>query len=136
MMDLCKCDYDMLPEFLTQATRKARKQHRCCECGAMIECGERYERHDGKWDGEMCTFKWCARCAEVAAFIRAHVPCFCWNYHSLHEDAFACAEHMSKEAPGLLFGVARRVARARRHAKTTTATPAEGGKDENPVSSN
>lgn len=112
-MTYCECSDFERPEFVTESKPVARKEHRCCECRNTIRPGERYERHSGKWDGEMSTFCWCHRCSGLAAYIRAHVPCFCWTYTSLHEDALYCAEQASKDAPGVWFGAARFVVRAR-----------------------
>lgn len=109
----CECgDYEQ-PEFLTESKPVARKEHSCCECGNTIKVGERYERHSGKWDGRMETFCWCFRCSGLAAYIRAHVPCFCWTYTSLQEDALGCAEYPGEVTPGLWFGAARFVVQAR-----------------------
>ena len=44
----CVCDYD--PQiFCWSKVRKARKPHRCYECGGPIRSGERYEYAAGKW---------------------------------------------------------------------------------------
>lgn len=109
----CECNDFERPAFVSETKPKARKAHRCCECYVTIQPGERYERHTGLWDGEINTYRWCSRCSDVAAFIRAHVPCFCWTYHNLHDDALSCAASAGKDAPGLWFGTARRVVKAR-----------------------
>lgn len=44
---------------------KARKQHKCCECGFAISAGDRYQRIDGIWEGEAKSFFTCLSCAEV-----------------------------------------------------------------------
>lgn len=113
---LCACDYDP-PAFVAETDVKARKPHGCCECGCAIQPGETYRRIAGKWDGEIGQYTWCSRCVAVHEYIRAHVPCFCWTYTMLHDDALACAEEAASEAPGLWFGVARRVVAARRGAR-------------------
>lgn len=56
-------DYDS-PEVYNASTPKARKPHRCCECGGEIPKGDQYERvkwHDGKW-GRQNT---CLLCVEI-----------------------------------------------------------------------
>lgn len=50
------------PDVFEAAVRRARKRHRCYECGEPIEPGERYEHAAGKWDGEWLAFRTCARC--------------------------------------------------------------------------
>lgn len=45
---------------------KARKEHRCCECGEVIRIGQRYERYAGKHEGEFCSIDTCLPCAEIA----------------------------------------------------------------------
>ena len=112
----CSCDYDR-PEFISETAVKARKAHECVECGATIAPGETYRRIVGKWDGEISQYTWCTACCDVHAYITAHVPCFCWLYTTLHDDALACAAEAGKEAPGLWFGVARRVVKATRRGK-------------------
>jgi len=40
----------------------ARKEHRCCSCGEGIEPGHRYHYTFGVWDGDVSTYRHCARC--------------------------------------------------------------------------
>ena len=58
-------DYDGLMEMATCEEPKARKPHRCCECGRAIAIGERYQRWSGKFDGEFMAVKTCLICAEI-----------------------------------------------------------------------
>lgn len=58
-------DYDM-PECYGEITRKARKEHKCCECGRGIAPGEKYTLRSGKWDGEWQEFKSCNDCESVS----------------------------------------------------------------------
>lgn len=60
------CDDYEQPSFYHDIERKARKDHRCCECRGIIKQGERYHEHRGKWDGEVSTFKRCADCTHLA----------------------------------------------------------------------
>ena len=41
---------------------RARKRHRCCECGGWIEIWETYHRLDGIWDGRASGYKTCEQC--------------------------------------------------------------------------
>ncbi len=42
--------------------RKARKEHKCCECGGAIQAGENYHYHHGIWDGSAGSYKACQDC--------------------------------------------------------------------------
>ncbi len=42
--------------------RKARIEHKCCECHGIIKRGETYNYHHGVWDGEGASFKVCVDC--------------------------------------------------------------------------
>lgn len=59
---MCYCS-DEYPEFANTAVVKARKPHRCEECGEIIPIGERYERTAGKFEGQMFTTCVCVGCA-------------------------------------------------------------------------
>jgi hypothetical protein len=45
-------------------TRKAKKQHQCCECLGTIEVGEKYNYYRGIWD-EPYSFKVCLDCGDL-----------------------------------------------------------------------
>lgn len=53
------------PEAFITKTRKARKKHRCCECGVTINPGDRYQYSSGIWDGEPDSYKQCQTCYQV-----------------------------------------------------------------------
>ena len=55
---------------------KARKNHKCCECGRKIEKGEIYEYYVAVWDGDLGTFKTCKGCK----IIRDELFCGGWTY--------------------------------------------------------
>jgi hypothetical protein len=58
-------DYDGSPEFYTHTYHRARKAHKCCECGRAINIGERYEYFASKFDGDFDVNKTCHQCAEI-----------------------------------------------------------------------
>ena len=60
----CSDDFDP-PEFFALNFRRARKEHRCCECGEVIPIGTQYEYISGKWCGDFETFKTCPTCARI-----------------------------------------------------------------------
>jgi hypothetical protein len=61
---MCYCD-DEMPTLYSESNPTARKQHVCCECGSMIDPGEKYFRSEGLWDGDFLTFKTCGICQNI-----------------------------------------------------------------------
>ena len=56
---MCDCE---MPSAYGHDIRKARKQHKCCECFGAIPTGEYYHYHHGVWDGRGASFKVCCDC--------------------------------------------------------------------------
>jgi hypothetical protein len=104
----CSCDYEPA-EFYHKKDRKARKAHKCEECGSAIKPGQRYEHVFGKWDGRLDSFKTCERCIALRDHLAAHVRCFCWAHGNMLEDARNEVENLPHEAvgTGLLFELGR-----------------------------
>ena len=44
--------------------RRARKEHKCCECGEIINIGERYEYTFTVYEGAAASHKTCEFCAK------------------------------------------------------------------------
>lgn len=65
---MCFIDYEG-PRFYEMSWRKARKEHRCCECGETILPGTSYEYVAGYWD-DFGTYKTCDRCVQVRELIK------------------------------------------------------------------
>ena len=65
----CSCtidaEYDEGPDCYQEAMRKTRKTHKCCECGEVIQIGEKYESISGIWDGDPHTYKTCMDCKSL-----------------------------------------------------------------------
>ena len=61
----CCIDYDDQPSVYREEYKKARKQHKCCECLSCIHIGEKYQHITGLWDGRWQTFKTCEKCADL-----------------------------------------------------------------------
>lgn len=63
----CDCSYDdgESPAVFREITIKARKQHRCCECGDTIQKGEMHELVDGCWEGRWDHYRTCSFCATL-----------------------------------------------------------------------
>lgn len=46
---------------------QARKEHECHHCTGPIQLQERHRCMQGKYDGEMRTFRWCEACCDIMA---------------------------------------------------------------------
>jgi hypothetical protein len=106
----CSCDYDA-PAFYNKAIRRARKEHKCCECGGRILPGDQYEHVAGVWEGNFDTFMTCERCHDIWMWTKNNVPCLCWAHGNRIED---CKETIfggpnNTETVGLRFGFLRRI---------------------------
>ena len=113
----CSCDYDP-PSVFSSKMVKARKQHRCDECRRRISAGERYSYVFGVWDGYANSFHICANCEEIRSFVSINIPCFCWAYGNMLEDAREAVEaaymRARDEVRGLAFGYGRLLVKAER----------------------
>lgn len=54
-----------MPDFQTETTPTARKQHMCGECYGVIEPGQKYQLVTGCWEGSMDSCKTCPPCVEA-----------------------------------------------------------------------
>ena len=82
---MCSCDGDPPSCFLEQ-TRRARKEHTCCECFDRIRPGDTYRHCSGVWDGRPDSFAQCANCAAWwDALMRAPNGCVCITFGGLWE---------------------------------------------------
>lgn len=86
------CDY---PQFINITTPKARKPHRCGECGERITVGEKYERISGKWDHQCSTFVQCIPCATTWNWLNTEVECL--SFGGLWQGI--CDNDMENEIP-------------------------------------
>jgi len=76
------------PSVSSEVTRKARKVHKCGECGRDIHPGERYSYTWGKWEGDISVHKCCAHCEVLRAWLGD--VCGGWIFGMVGEDF---AEH-------------------------------------------
>ncbi len=58
---MCFTDFDG-PSVFRASRHRARKPHKCTECGRTIEPGERYQIAWGVWNGQPETFRTCREC--------------------------------------------------------------------------
>lgn len=86
---MCMIDYsDADTEFSQSYERRARKTHRCAECGRIIQRGEIYKYASGKSYGEMWDARQCAHCRVAADWLSLN--CRGFLYEEVIEDF---AEH-------------------------------------------
>lgn len=121
-MSYCDCDWgDYSPaEFVQVYTvKKARKPHRCEECGGRINIGESYQRIDGKWDGDMASLCTCKDCIEIENWARISAPCFCTITGELHERVREMVQDVAPHVPGFVFEWGRRMVKVRRRQRAS-----------------
>ena len=129
MSNDCYCDYDP-PKFHHREIRRARKQHKCCECGGTIMPGEQYEHVRGKWD-DVATFDTCERCHDIWMWTQNNIPCLCWEYGNRIENCRdAIFEGPSVEADGMRFGFLRRLVMRDKHNRRVCATTGRTGRSD------
>jgi len=54
-----------MPSCYRETKRKARKEHKCCECRIKITAGTEYMYKSGVWDGNPQDYKMCMNCHEI-----------------------------------------------------------------------
>jgi hypothetical protein len=79
------CDCDSNPQICGgDVGRKARKPHKCSECGRIIAKGEEYREHSGLWrDGGWSTYRWCGHCQAAQKIVAERTNEHCWCYEQL-----------------------------------------------------
>jgi len=75
--------------------RKARKPHKCCECGDTITKGQRYEHVSGLWDGYWDRYDTCAICVAI----RERYCPNGWIYGELATQIDECLDFDYREVP-------------------------------------
>lgn len=61
--------YDNPPSAFWKTSPRARKTHRCYECGTTIQIGERYRCVAGIWDRQFERFTICTPCARLQDYM-------------------------------------------------------------------
>ena len=77
-------------QMLSERNPKARKDHRCSECGRSIAKGETYRAETWLWEGDLDSAKVCSHCLQVRRWLSA--ACDGWVYSELESDL---AEHVT-----------------------------------------
>lgn len=120
----CYCSYSA-PTLHRCTLQKARKEHMCEECGGTIIATEAYENVFGIWEGYAYAAKTCQRCVDLRQWVKNNVPCFCWAYGNMVENAKETIEEARFRAPeetvGLYFGFLRRFVGIKRFNKQRLA---------------
>lgn len=120
----CSCDFDGDWRGFGATHPKARKRHKCDECGMFIEPGDTYERYTGLSEGDFYVNKTCPTCLSIIEWIKGHIPCFCRLYAGLWEMMDGYLESAREADPGFFFGLKRRIVLHRR-AREAQAKSAE-----------
>lgn len=60
------------PEAFCTKQRRARKEHKCCECYTKINKGDLYQYSSGIWSGEPSSYKQCSDCHTVCNALMCH----------------------------------------------------------------
>jgi hypothetical protein len=83
---MCKIDYcDLNFTVLTDEFRKAKRLHKCCECGRQITRGEHYNYESGVSDDrDFEVYKTCRHCLQARMLICD--KCYGYVYNEVKED--------------------------------------------------
>ena len=57
--------YAEIPSVFSDTVRKARREHKCCECRRAIKIGEQYHLSKGCWEGKWDEYKTCMDCQDL-----------------------------------------------------------------------
>jgi len=71
-------------QLLKDSMPKARKDHRCSECGRTIGKGEKYKYEVGIWENSLDVFKTCNQCLDARSWLLKE--CNGWVYTGVLED--------------------------------------------------
>lgn len=90
---MCMVDDSESCSFWDEESRKAKKLHKCNECGRQIAPGEIYLYCKWIYDGDWGTSKMCAHCEVAAEWLR--INCGGFVTHNIYEDI---SEHVDEYA--------------------------------------
>jgi len=66
MFDSCICvEPDDVVQLVSRKRRRARKEHRCGECGQTIAPGDVYDVDATVYEGEFTAYKTCLTCVRI-----------------------------------------------------------------------
>ena len=108
MIDNC----DGFVTMLSDGIRRARREHRCRECGRVIAVGERYKFENYIWEGDLNYHKTCAHCLAVREWLCSEHGGFVYGQVSeeVRENSWECPENVPLKmmAAGIERGWVRR----------------------------
>ena len=114
-MSNCSCiyvDVGDLAECFSEDEIKARKEHKCCECGGKIKPGETCYLAKGKWGDRWASYKTCINCKSI----RDEFFCEGFNFTVLIWDLFGylrevegevseeCLDNLTEGAKDMVLG--------------------------------
>ena len=105
---MCRVEGAEIPQVYHEETRKARKEHRCAECGRTIAVTETYRSHFYVQDGIANMSKTCAHCCVAADWLVTN----CGGY--IFEEVIEEIKEHADEYPMLAMPLLRLVVGARR----------------------
>ena len=108
-------DYCEIPEFYSVTWPKARKLHKCCECGRDIFVGEKYCRVNAKWDGDVRTEKQHLDCEEACRYYRDFINMECLYFGELFDmdDSWPSKKSKHKDVRSIMAKVIYRAKKNR-----------------------
>lgn len=78
------CTCENWPTAYWESQPIARKQHTCCECGSIIDPGEKYYKAKGIWDDKFITFNTCEVCEKIRIIAHSELD-YCIPFECLYE---------------------------------------------------
>lgn len=86
----CYVEIEDIATMIAERINKARKEHKCHECGSVIKVGQKYFVEKEIYDGVFRTHKTCMPCLEVR-----NAYMHCWYWGKIWEDLRNCIEDIS-----------------------------------------
>jgi hypothetical protein len=88
MADSCSMpEADEAIQDYTEVERVARKEHKCCECGATIKPGDKYQHVSGFMSDGPVSYRTCSLCVKV---LRDFFPDCQRTFETLWESMREC----------------------------------------------
>jgi len=103
---MCRIDDSEKCTPLVDAQLKARKDHRCMECGRTIGRGETYTNERLLFDGSVSTHKTCAHCLVARQWLSEN--CGGWIYTEVRDEINEHFQEGYRVAGRLAVGMNRR----------------------------
>jgi hypothetical protein len=111
-----------IPQFYATSEPIARKVHRCCECVAPIEIGERHFLGRGKWDDKFNAYRQHTLCEKACEFVRDNFngdECIGFGtlFEWLHEEVYELRRFKESEKGRQLRTMVAKIIKRERGAK-------------------